>query len=64
MDKMNREIKKARDGLKEEAKKAIALMDSGESSETSNGYKLKKVQESIDSLIRYCDKTGKVLIGV
>jgi len=51
-------------GLKEEAKKAIVLMDSGESLQTSDEYKFKKVQESIDSLSRYCDKTGKVLIGV
>lgn len=32
--------------------------------ETSDEYKLKKVQESIDSLSKYCDKTEKLLIGV
>ncbi len=52
------------DGLKEEAEKAIALLDDGESLEMSEEYKIKKVQESIDSLSRYCYKTGKVLIGV
>ena len=52
------------DGLREEAKKAIVLMDSGESLETSDECKFKKVQESIDSLSRYCDKTGKILHGV
>ena len=52
------------DGLKEEAKKAISLLNSGESLETSDEYKYKKVQESIDSLSRYCDKTGKILHGV
>ena len=52
------------DGLREEAKKAISLLDSGESLETSEEYKIKKVQESVDSLSKYCDKTGKVLIGV
>ncbi len=52
------------DGLKEEATTAISLMESGESLETSEEYKIKKVQESIDSLSKYCDKTGKVLIGV
>ena len=52
------------DGLKEEAKKAIALLNSGESLETSNEYKIKKVQESINSLNDYCIKTGKILIGV
>ena len=52
------------DGLKEEATKAIALLDSNESLETPEKYKIKKVQESIDSLNEYCDKTGKGLIGV
>lgn len=52
------------DGLKEEATKAIALLDNGESLETSEEYKLKKVQESMDSLNKFCEKRGKVLIRV
>jgi len=32
--------------------------------QTSDEYKFKKVQESIDQLSKYCDKTGKILIGV
>ena len=52
------------EGLKEEANKAIALMDSGESLETSNEYKTKKVQESIDQLTAFCDKNGKKVIGI
>ncbi len=52
------------DGLKEEAEKAIALLNSGESLETSKEYKIKKLQESIDSLSSYYDKTGKESIRV
>lgn len=52
------------DGLKEEATKAITLLDSGESLETSEEYKIKKVQESMDSLSRYCDEKGKMLVGI
>ncbi len=52
------------DGLKEEATKAIVLMESGESLETSDEYKIKKVQESINSLSDYCVKNNKKLIGL
>jgi len=52
------------DGLREEATIAITLLNSDESLETSDEYKHKKVQESIDSLSKYCDKTEKILYGV
>lgn len=50
------------DGLKEEATKAIALLDSGESLETSEEYKVRKVHESIDSLNNFYEKRGKKVI--
>lgn len=49
------------EGLKKEATKAISLLESGESLETSSNYKAEKVQESVNLLSDYCDKKGKKL---
>lgn len=52
------------DGLKDEANKAIALLDAGDSLETSEEYKQIKVIESINGLNSYAQSTCKTVIGV
>jgi len=52
------------DGIKQEAKEAVAKIHNGESLETKQQYKDEMVMKSIDDLQLFCDENGTGIIGI